>query len=289
MFENYVHSKEDLKAVEEAFEYLERPELDFIFKDRSLIDNTLVVSYDAKELFIWTKLKHSKLKKMPCRIKGYYAYRIKHKMKIKDEDQRGWRAGLILREIYKYLPEKFQKNWHEIPRISGGLLTPFVGIHKKLRKTKKRPLDAYCTRESYLATIIHEFGHVYYYQYKSKRSPEKERFLGYLRVASELYQSAKPKLLRDLDLKFPRLSFATELFAFCTDYHAASVFWPNHKKDVDRANRSWMKKSVKRKDVDFMFGDHASAAVAGKLLFEKYPEDWPSMILEQCETEQKIF
>lgn len=279
MFENYIHSKEDLEAIEEALEYLERPELDFIFKDRSLIKNTLVISFDSKELFIWTKLKHAKLKRMPCRIKGYNAYRVPHSLKIKDEDQKGWCAGLGLQEIYKYLPKKFQKNWYEIPRISGSLLTPFVGIHKKLRETKKRPLDAYCTRESYLATIVHEFGHVYYYQYKSKRSQEKKKPLGYLKIALELYQREKPKLPRNLDLKLSRLSSAPELFAFCTDYYAASVFWLNHKKDMDKENRSWIKKAIDKKDIDFMHEPHAFAAVAGKLLLAKYPKDWPTQIL----------
>lgn len=280
MFENYIHSKEDLEAVEEALEYLEKPELDFIFRDRTLINNILVISFDSKELFIWTKLKHSKLKKIPCRTKGYNAYRIKHGIKIKDDYQKGWCAGLGLQEIYKYLPRNFQKNWYEIPRISGSLLTPFVGIHKKLRETKRRPLDAYHTRESYLATIIHEFGHVYYYQYKFKRSQEKKKPLRYLKTALELYQGKKPKLLRNLDLKLSRLNSVPELFAFCTDYYAASTFWPNHKKDIDKENRSWIKKALEKRDIDFIHGSHSYAAIVGRLLLEEYPKSWPEKILD---------
>lgn len=286
MFENYIHTKEDLEAVEEALEYLERPELDFIFKDRSLIGNTLIISYDSKELFIWTKLKHSKLKKMPCRVKEYNAYRIPHKIKIRDRDQMGWCCVIRPKEINRYLPRKFQKSRSELPKISGGLLTPFTKIHERQRKTKRRPLDAYHTRESYLATIVHEFGHVYYNKHRLWYYGNKKENMSYIRCALSLYQEAESRNLAKFALNFPIYEGISEVFAFCTDYTAASLFWPNHKKDIDRAALGRIRKLLKKeRELDLDNQDsvlkecHNLSTTVGKILVKKYPRDWPNHLL----------
>lgn len=287
MFENYIHTKEDLEAVEEALEYLERPELDFIFKDRKLIDNTLVISYDSKELFIWTKLKHSKLKKMPCRVEGYNAYRIPHKVKIADRDQMALRSSVQPKEIVKYLPDELQKSRFKIPQISGGLLTPFTKIHKKQRESGRRPLDPYHTRESYLATVIHEFGHVYYFQHHLWYYGHKERNLRNMKLASSLYQGKKSSGLAEIISQFPVHESITEVFAFCTDYTAAKLFWPNHKADIDKEAVGRIKMLIeKEKKLNLDYQDsslsevHNLATVVGKIITETYPRDWPGKILE---------
>lgn len=287
MFENYTHTKEDLEAVEEALEYLERPELDFIFKDRGLIKNTLVISYDSKELFIWTKLKHSKLKRMPCRVKGYSAYRIPHKIKVADKHHKAWCGGLKIQEIEGYLPRKFKKNWYELPQVSGGLLKPFTKIHRKLKDKGEWPNDPYHTRESYLDTIIHEFGHVYYNQHKLWWFSYKDRNLEYMRTAATLYRGKRMDM-RKVHIKVPSYNLG-EVFAFCVDYTAATLFWPNHREDIEIAYRTKIKNLIreeKKKNLnmeDSVLEDqkrpHNLSTVLGKIIIEKYPDDWPDRIL----------
>ena len=147
MFENYIAHKEDLEAIEKALSFVLHPKMRFIFENKSKITNTAVISYDSKFIYIW-KIDPAKL-----------IHKISHNLTILDEWQRGWRAGLISEKIEKYLPEKIkQATRFEIPIISGGLLTPFIELQKK----KNLLNNPYVTRESYLATIIHEFGHVYW-------------------------------------------------------------------------------------------------------------------------------
>ncbi len=295
MFENYTHTKEDVEAIEEALAYLERPELDFIFKDRDLIKNTLVVSFDSKELFIWTRLKTPKLEKMPCDCKGWNAYRVSHEIRFEDKDQRGWRADLKKEEFKDYIPAEFKKGRFETPVVSGSLLTPFTGIHKELRKTKNRPLDPYYTRESYLATIIHEFGHVYYNQSKRWYYSDKKENLGYMKLSSNLYKGKRVTGLNEVSIRIPAtFGGMSELFAFCTDYSAASIFWPSHKEDIDKESVLVIEKLVEREktlnlekeDSVFIRGSedskkhdfHFFAKVLGRIVLEKYPKSWPEKL-----------
>lgn len=279
MFENYVHTKEDLKAVEEALEYLERPELDFIFKDRNLIKNTLVISFDSQELFLWTKLRTGKLKKLPGNLRGWKAYRIPHEVIIKDEEQKGWSAGIKKKEFCELLPPKFQKSWYEVPKISGSLLAPFTKIHEKQRKTKFRSFDPYYTRESYLATIIHEFGHVYFNQFVFRQRAEKE-LPCVERAVLELYKSGKTDFRDEIDLGWASVNFLSETFAFCTDYTAASLFWPDHRADIDKENLQRMGDGSRMEKFSFLHGPHSFAHVFGRLLLERYPSEWPERLLK---------
>jgi len=289
VFENYVHTKEDLEAIGEALEYLERPELDFIFRDRSLIKNTLVISFDSRELFIWTKLGTSKLDKMLCQVKGWNAYRTGHQIEFSDKDQVGWRAGIKIEKILEYLPPEFDKSDFEIPKINGSLLTPFIGIHKKQRETNLRPQDPYYTYESYLATIIHEFGHVYFNQHKLWFYGSKEETLNYISLARGLYQGEAVSGKVFLPLRFPiDRKLISEVFAFCTDYSAAKMFWPRHIREINKENEKklkWFAEEEKGRDLDcqdsiLIEDPHNAAAVLGKILLEVYPRSWPDLLLK---------
>ena len=82
-----------------------------------------------------------------------------------DSDYSYWVAVIPKKEFYKYLPKFFTIKSQQIsPRICGSPLTPFIKIHQKMKETKEYPYDAYTTKESYLATIVHEFAHCYFEQ-----------------------------------------------------------------------------------------------------------------------------
>jgi hypothetical protein len=172
MFSNYLATQKDLKTVEDGLRFVMHPKMRFVFKDKSKIVNTAVISYDSKFIYIW--------KINPVKS----AFKIPHSLNILDEWQSGWRVGIISEKILKYLPVKNKK------MISGGLLTPFVSL-QKAKTVVKNP---YITKESYLATIVHEFGHIY----------------------------------------FGGVGKKGELSAFCTEYYASQLFWPKHLDKLDK-------------------------------------------------------
>ena len=265
MFEKYLATKKDFEAVEQGIDFVWRKELDFIFKDRSLIKEATVISCDSKFIYLWSKFLLTILEQIKCNLKDYYAYRIPHSFKIHDKEQQGWRAG-VEEKVWNVLPKKIKK----FPTLSGGLLTPFIKIQKK----KKWPLNPYTTYESYLATIVHEFGHIYYNQYRNKKAKNSKL----LNTALNLCQRKKVGLNINL---YSFLPHATEVFAFCVDYTAASIFWPSHKKDIEKNNIKWINEIINKKDnIRIEWDSHAFAAVAGKIILTKYPQDWPDRILE---------
>lgn len=182
MFENYLATSDDLETIREAFKFIFLPKMRFVFSDLSKIIKVLIVSYDSKYIYVWS-LNPTKLIK------------ISHNLSIPDEWQMGWRASLPYREVWKYLPiSTYNKQI-----ISGGLLTPFI----TLQKIKKLANNPYTTKESYLATIVHEFGHI----------------------------------------NFGGSNKKGELAAFCTEYYASQLFWPKHIKLLDKFTEGINKKT----------------------------------------------
>lgn len=274
MFENYQATTKDLRAIEEGISVVWRKELDFIFQDKSKIEKTLVISYDAKNIYVWTGEK-----------KSHQLLKISHQLKIKDEDQWGWRAGLRPKEMINCLPKRWQGSQFDQPIISGGLLTPFVELQKI--KAKKHPLNPYTTHEGYLSTIVHEFGHIYYHQHKLWWYSDKEENLNYLNRAHQLYEENSVSK-KDLKVRIPSYKHFSELFAFCADYTAASIFWPLHKKEIDSYYSDFIPKLViQEKDKNLHQQDsvleedpHNFAGILGKLILEHYPKKWPRFLLQ---------
>lgn len=286
MFENYLAREDDFKAVEEGIAAVWRSELNFIFKDKNLLKNAIVISFDSKYLYLWTKVNLPTLVTLPSNLKDYHFYRVKHQITFTDEEQLGWMVGLKVEKMADYLPKNILIGNYQFPKISGSLLNPFVKSHQKVNAKGYRG-DAYDTRESYLATIVHEFGHVYYDQHKLFWYSSKKENLSYLNTALKFYQGQKPKNISKIRIpSYPNLS---ELFAFCTDHTAASLFWPNHKKDIDKANiemLKWQIEEEKKRNLDIQDsalenwpGGHIMAMTIGKILLSRFPTSWPQKIL----------
>lgn len=282
MFEDYLASKEDFEAIDEGINFVWKRELDFIFKDKKIIGKTIIISYDSKYLYLWSRILIPKIHKLSTNKNGYNFYKIPHKIKINDDNQRGWQVGFWIdnKGIEKYLPKKISAGNFQYPKIIGSLLEPFIKSHDK--KT-----SAYYTRESYLATIVHEFGHVYFNQHKTWWYSNKNDNLKYLKTAFDLY--SKNKIKRRISVYFPCYFNLGELYAFCTDYTAASLFWPNHKKDIDKCNLEILKKMISvEKDKNLETensvledekGGHIFSMVIGKILIEKFKKTWPQKLL----------
>ncbi|WKZ25759.1 MAG: hypothetical protein QY322_00375 [bacterium] len=178
MFECYIASQNDLLAIENALKTLWNPKLNYIFKCKDRIKNIPVISFDSRYLYVWLRTNNKyKLSKFLHNIK-----------KIDDLSHKVWMSGIYIEEFKNILKQKTGKN---INGPCGGLLTPFTKIHNEYSKTLN---DPYHTKESYYATILHEFGHVY----------------------------------------SDRLDKYGELFASCSEYSASKIFWPNHKQNLDK-------------------------------------------------------
>lgn len=287
MFETYKATENDFQAIEEGVKTVWRPEMNFVFKKKSLIEKVVVVSYDSEFLYLWTKLKFPRLETIPCRIQKYQAYKIPHKIKLKNVWQLGWRASLPIGVFEKLLPSKLQKSNFEIPKISGGLLTPFIKLQKKAKSIKKP--NPYITYESYLATVVHEFGHVYYNQHKLWWYSDKKQNITYLEIAKKLFENKRVNL-HQLKIEVPSPLLWSEVFAFCADYHATSLLWPKHKEDIDQMNLIIVKQAIlkeKKKDLEkenSFFDEakslHLAAAIFGKIIIARYPHEWPQKLLQ---------
>ena len=271
MFKDYHASKDDLEAIEQALSFVIRPKMRFVFSDISKIKNTKIISYDCKHIYVWgvnpIKLEH----------------KIPHNLTIPDEWQSGWWSNIVSKEIEKLLPnETKKKNRFDIPIISGGLLTPFIS----LQKTQDILENPYITRESYLATIVHEFGHIYWDSFKLWWFSNKEKNINLLKAVKKLYQ--KKEVVPKIDLLFPQHREVSELYAFCAEYYASTLFWPDHQKSLDRFAEKRLNKLINdenKKDLgkeDSVLEPtrhpHDFAMVFGKLILNKYPHSWPTLL-----------
>lgn len=289
MFENYNATKEDFEAIEEGIKAVWHPKLNFVFKNKKFIEKVIVVSYDCENLYLWSQTKFPKLSSIKSNLKQYFAYKIPipHQLKISDDYQYGWRAGLQPRKLTRLLLSKLKTDEMSTPFISGGLLIPFTELQKKMKDRKNNP---YTTRESFLATIVHEFGHAYWHQHKLWYYSNKKENLLLLRTAKRLYTRGGklPKVLIRFPI-FEGMEGMSELFAFCADYQASMIFWPNHKRNFDISAANIMEYLIeleKLKNLDQEDSvlephryPHDFAFVFSKIIMTLYPKTWPQFLL----------
>lgn len=287
MFKSYIATPEDFFAVEDALRYVWHPKLDFIFRKKKSIRSTVVISYDSQCLYVWTQKKFPGFTRMECSVKDYYAYRIPQRFIFTKEHHGMWWAG-VQSEIDAFLPEDIKrKSQFSVPRISGGLLTPFIAAQKTLPK-KHNP---YTTRESYLATIVHEFGHVYWNSYKLWWPSNKQENLRYLTMARKLYMNKGDT--HNMQLYVPAPYGISEVYAHCSEYYASQLFWPLHKQNSDLFAQNCLKDLLAvEKEANLEKEDsvleptkypHDLGFVFCTFLLTYYPKMWPKMLLTKLE------
>mgnify|MGYP001595295439 CR=1 FL=1 len=295
MFENYKATKQDFEAIEEGIKTVWHPKLNFVFKNKKFIKKVIIVSYDCENLYLWSQTKLPKFTPIKCSLKQYFAYKIPHQLKISDDYQLGWRAGLQPQKLTRFLLLKLKTDEKSTPFISGGLLAPFITLQKKKKSRKNNP---YTTRESYLATIVHEFGHAYWHQHKLWYYSNKKENLLLLRTAKRLYcetgelsRSEKEKLAK-IPLRFTSphgIKGISELFACCADYQASIIFWPTHKRNCDIFAVNIIEYLLKLEEARNLDQEdsvlepsrypHDFAFVFGKIIMTLYPKTWPQFLI----------
>ncbi|HUD09450.1 MAG TPA: hypothetical protein VMR77_01425 [Patescibacteria group bacterium] len=284
MFDNYLAQPKDIEAIEQSLKTTSHSKLRFIFREQKSLNNSVVISYDSCFLYLWARIKLVNLQELPCSVSDYHFYKIPHKIKIKDDWQMRWVSYLPIAPLANLLPKELQKNDLEIPKISGGLLTPFISLQKKKNVT----LNPYVTYNSYCATIVHEFGHIYYRQHRPWWYSDKKENLTYLKMAESLSAKENVKIPK-IKIKIPYPLLWSEIFAFCTEYCSSDLFWPDHKKLMNRMISSMLKKVIKKegnKNLDqqsSIFEEpkhaHLAAAVFGEIIIYQYPNLWPRLLL----------
>lgn len=289
MLEKHLTTTRDFKAIEKALEMVFSGELKFVFPKRDLIKKTTVISFDSQNLYLWSpfNLPNTHLLKK-YRFAGYKLFKKSHKVKTNSKMQKGWQKGIKSEFLETCAPLNLNpSNWAKKPVICGSLLTPFIRSHQEIRKTTY-PKDPYHTYQSYLATIVHEFAHVYYHLHKLWWFANKKENLAYLRTAQGLYEG-RGLQKGELKITIPSPYFFSEVFAFCCEYYTSFLFWPNHLRNLNIANASLTKKLIeleRRKDLDkedsvldSKTHSHHIAIILGKLLIQLYPQNWPKKLL----------
>lgn len=250
-------------------------ELEFVFRKKELIASTVVVSYDSKYLYLWVPFRR--------KLGQYRLRKILHHISVPLRYHRAWHAG-IWPKIEKLLPKRiWDSSQLVIPRISGGLLEPFI----TLQKNKGLESNPYTTKESYLATIVHEFGHVYWNQHQLWWYSNKEENIRLLQTAIKLYAKRKSSPPNHIPY-IPLPGGFGETLAFCTEYQASDILWPSHRKSLDRFIINELKKILyyeKRKDpnnagsvIEPSTQFHDFSFVAGKILLASHPRDWLNIL-----------
>ena len=269
MYENYVATQYDLDTLQEGISYVWKSELDFIFKDRTKLESVRAVSFDSKNIFIFQF--------------GKDTITIPHNIKLTDDVQYGWQSNLGLKDLLDYLPENLKNTTRsEVPIISGPLVTPM---------SKLQDNSIYNTKESYLATIVHEFAHIYFNEHEIGWFSNKENNIEIMESAINLYKGDKEVTksnVQNLQIHIPHHISLGEIFSFCVDYSAASIFWPNHKMDIDKSNikiLNYYKGEENKLDFDqeasyFEQDSHIAASAIGKIILEKYPMEWKNKLLQ---------
>lgn len=256
--------KQNKILISKAISFVFNEKLDYVFKNKSLIEKTTVISFNDSQIFLF------KNNEEPITIP--------HEEKILEKTKEGWSAYLRQKEdLGKYLPKKTLAN--EI--ISGGLYSDFL----KYQKKKK---SIYTTKQSYISTIVHEYAHVYFNKLNPFYYAEKEYTLKLLDISKDLYLGKN--ISKDYKLLLPSYRDLSEVFAFCVEYDFAKKY---AKKHFEKINADFLKRidSLKKieKGKDFKKEDsilsdpHIYSWVFGKMILEKYGDDWVERLLERRE------
>ncbi len=182
-FSNYLASEQDIAMVTSTLsEFFSTDLMADIFFDKSKIEDTLVISYDSKSLYVWHKGKD-------------WSYEtFDHDLSIDDASHKGWRTNLRPIELRSYLPKQWQDYSYKVPKISGCFVTPFTTLGR----------FPYNSESSYKSTIIHELGHVIFNKYVSHAYLNKEKNLVYIDAAITVLKDGNNQAtLNSITLDFP--------------------------------------------------------------------------------------
>lgn len=246
---------DDFELIEKALDLIWSKELDSIFDEKNLISEVNVVSFDSEYLYLWINKEN-----------GWEMSKIKHKIKFNEYDRKGWGAWSNPK-IVCYLPLSLQWNYS----IIGSLPTVFIDTQKEFKNS------IYISKESFMATIIHEFAHIYCRSYWDKYRTNRENVVEFLEGKTKIGEVEPPP------------SYMEEVFAFCVEYEVSKKMFPLHAANMDKSDKKYLKNVVKQEQrrgikqqsvFDHEYGTHVIAMVLGRKLINNFPDSWENKILD---------
>lgn len=278
--------KKDIDTIEEGIKTVFSLKLSFIFNDKSAFEKFLIISYDSQNIYCWTteNLEYNAVSSLTLPHKRKLKrYVIPHNIQLTIQDRMGWHATVYLDGLDKIIPKELL-NDITLPKMSGSLLGDF-NITQKAEKGEKN--NPYIYREGYLATIIHEFGHLYYNQVSHS---VKTRSLKFLEQAKQLYSGKIPDDLTNPFIPYiPAMNLFYlfgEVFAICSENYASSIYYPEHKKRLSSfflyLTQDLIKQETEKNSLFYTFDFqyyHTVASALGKIYMSLYPSDWPDVII----------
>lgn len=278
-----MRKNKNLPAIQDALCVLWHPSLDFVFPNEKILKKVNIVAYDREKFYLWTyNEKNSEIS--PEENHSQYKTQIfEHRIKLNEELFQGWHSTIPNDEMKHFFKENISEKEQV---ICGPTASLFQKKHRLLKKQRIWPDDPYITRESYMSTIIHEFGHCYCLLASRNTTSSHQIIRKHLLDAYRFFRSSRRGYTTEKkpQLFYPKTSpplreFQSEVFAFCAEYTAADLFWPEHRKNLDQ----YFSRSIKELlDADLppnlLRNWHTLAAVVGKLLFHKHNRRWPQFI-----------
>lgn len=278
-------SVKDIKLIEVALNYIWNGKLIPIFSNRALLAKIRILMWDKNYLYFLTREKVEDYQGIiPEQLIHKYLIYIKpHTIPLADPDFLGWRNG-VKKEFLANLPQELATTSQLLlPRISGPTAKLMLRHHKLLKRTGKRPLDPYTTEESFMVTIVHEFGHAYFDSTYLPWHGIKKHNLKVLNSALALFLGRNINT-NNLKLNLPQHLLSSEVFAFCCEYFSSMLFWPLHQRAIDLEMSNTLPELIHSEEIadlnyqpsifDTNNAIHSAAAVLGRILIAKYKEKW---------------
>lgn len=254
--------KADIDLIYKALEFVYDERVNYIFEDKTRINSTKIAAYNHSTVYLIDPLSKDV---------------TEYPFKVPDKSMIGWQANLKA-EIYEALPKEIQdQSRFDRPIISGSLCTEFINHQKSIE-------GWYTTIESFLATILHEYAHIYYNSFKSYFYHDKQENISYLERALKILNGESKE---SIDMWVPEYRDLTEVFACCAETDASKIFWPDHYQTIKDMDITKIKKAIdKEKTLNLdtqdsvLYNSHLFSAVMRTFLLNKYPETWPKELLK---------
>ncbi len=207
----YKLKKNDFEAIEKILELVFKNKLKFIFPKGGL-EKIDIETFDSTFIYLFSKNNYPLPLSKKFKSKFTNLYQIPHKRKLKEKDYKRAFAGLSrFSQIKKINP---------FPLISCPPLNAYLSV--------RDPSSPYSFKESYLPTLVHEYGHIYYELHRKKDyfNLSKKDFYK-LVEASFLLWKGKPAKVPLISIPPPVKSIG-ELFANLAEFTFAEKFCKKH-------------------------------------------------------------
>ncbi|MBI1863909.1 hypothetical protein HYS03_01735 [Candidatus Woesebacteria bacterium] len=267
----------DFEAIIEGMLVVRDPKLDYIFFDKKFLKNISPISFDKNNLYIFSERKIL-LDKIFSK-KDINVYKLSNNFEFGFRDFKKWSAGIYINKINEIIKKILPND--ETP--FGSLFSDFKNIHEKIVESP------YKSKESYIATIVHEYAHIYYNRHKLWFLANKDENLKYINNSIN-YLMGEDSVLNG-QIRFPYFGelhqFMSELFAYSVEYSASKIFWVNFLEDLKVSEINTLRifakkekdKNLEKEDSVIVDDPHNFTKVFGRIIVDKYKKEWPDKLL----------